>query len=219
MPRPVRSTSRKAAIGAIVTTAIGLNDTANCLGIHLNMIVTPDPSMNDLTEREKSALAGMQHYADWDSGYSKQQSTRPQTLGYGLADSPAAKPRIVEKFWSWMTATAILRTSRRATSCSQREGCPTPASSARLYWESFNKVSRDPVKIPTGAASSRKRSPLLAPLGRSARETGALASTWRPLRRVRTTGDVHQRGAHLLPTCADRKRIIDRRPPLIVPIP
>ena len=91
--------------GAIVTTAIGLNDTANCLGIHLNMpIVTPDPAtMNDLTEREKSALAGMQHYADWDSGYSKQQSTRPQTLGYGLADSPSGQAAwIVEKFWSWM---------------------------------------------------------------------------------------------------------------------
>ena len=91
--------------GAIVTTAIGLNDTANCLGIHLNMpIVTPDPAtMNDLTERETSALAGMQHYADWDSGYSKQQSTRPQTLGYGLADSPSGQAAwIVEKFWSWM---------------------------------------------------------------------------------------------------------------------
>ncbi len=82
-----------------------LNDTANCLGIHLNMpIVTPDPAtMNDLTDREKSALAGMQHYADWDSGYSKQQSTRPQTLGYGLADSPSGQAAwIVEKFWSWM---------------------------------------------------------------------------------------------------------------------
>ena len=91
--------------GAIVTTAIGLNDTANCLGIHLNMpIVTPDPAtMNDLTDREKSALAGMQHYADWDSGYSKQQSTRPQTLGYGLADSPSGQAAwIIEKFWSWM---------------------------------------------------------------------------------------------------------------------
>ena len=90
--------------GAIVTTAIGLNDTANCLGIHLNMpIVTPDPAtMNDLTDREKSALAGMQHYADWDSGYSKQQSTRPQTLGYGLADSPVGQAAwIIEKFWSW----------------------------------------------------------------------------------------------------------------------
>lgn len=33
------------------------------------------------------ALAGMAHYRKWDSGYAKLQSTRPQTLAYGLADS------------------------------------------------------------------------------------------------------------------------------------
>ena len=58
--------------------------------------------MNDLTENEKSAIAGMQHYNDWDSGYSKQQSTRPQTVSYGLTDSPAGQLAwILEKFWSW----------------------------------------------------------------------------------------------------------------------
>ena len=36
------------------------------------------------TPEEAHALKGIQYYADWDSGYSKQQSTRPQTLGYGL---------------------------------------------------------------------------------------------------------------------------------------
>ena len=34
----------------------------------------------------QGALASMQHYQDKDSGYSKQQSTRPQSLGYGLVD-------------------------------------------------------------------------------------------------------------------------------------
>ena len=44
----------------------------------------------------------MKYYRDWDSGYSKQQSTRPQTIGYGLVDSPAGLCAwIVEKFWSW----------------------------------------------------------------------------------------------------------------------
>ena len=68
--------------GSIVTTCIGIQDPANCIGIHLNMpIAMPDPAtMNDLTEKEKSAIAGMQHYNDWDSGYSKEQSTRPQTV-------------------------------------------------------------------------------------------------------------------------------------------
>ncbi len=69
--------------GAIVTAAIGVRDTEHCAAIHMNMpIAPPDPAqMDNLTEREQSALAGMKHYQDWDSGYSKQQSTRPQPLG------------------------------------------------------------------------------------------------------------------------------------------
>ena len=51
---------------------------------------------------EQRALAGAKYYRDWDSGYSKQQATRPQTVGYGLADSPAAQAAwILEKFWAW----------------------------------------------------------------------------------------------------------------------
>lgn len=45
--------------------------------------------MNNLTDEEKDGLAGMQYFQDWDSGYAIEQSTRPQTVGYGLADSPA----------------------------------------------------------------------------------------------------------------------------------
>ena len=64
--------------GAMVTTRIGIQDEAHCAAIHLNMpIAPPDPAtLGDLTEKEKGALAGMQHYQEWDSGYSKQQSTR-----------------------------------------------------------------------------------------------------------------------------------------------
>ena len=83
---------------------IGLRDTEHCAGIHLNMpIVAPDPAtMNDLTPPRSRALAGMAQYGEWDSGYSKQQSTRPQTLGYGLVDSPAGQAAwILEKFWTW----------------------------------------------------------------------------------------------------------------------
>ena len=65
--------------------------------------VRPDPdTMNSLTEEEKDCLAGIKYYQDWESGYSKEQSTRPQTIGYGLADSPAGQAAwILEKFWAW----------------------------------------------------------------------------------------------------------------------
>ena len=97
--------------GAIVTTHVALNDPEHCKGIHLNMVVAPPVPelMEDLTDLEQSALEGMQHYQDWDSGYSKQQSTRPQTLGYGLVDSPVGQMAwIMEKFWAW---TCLLYTS------------------------------------------------------------------------------------------------------------
>lgn len=54
--------------------------------------VRPDPEANSLTEEEKDCLAALKHHWDWDSAYSKAQSTRPQTIGYGLSDSPPAKP-------------------------------------------------------------------------------------------------------------------------------
>jgi pimeloyl-ACP methyl ester carboxylesterase len=94
--------------GAAVTTCIGFQDPTNCLRIHVNLplivhlLVRTDPSSSDLTATEKSAIASAQYYNDWDSGYSKEQSTRPQTLGYGLSDSPVGQMAwILEKFWAW----------------------------------------------------------------------------------------------------------------------
>jgi len=79
--------------GAVITTAIALEDTEHCLGVHLNMpIVRPDPAaMNNPTDEEKDGLAGMQHFQEWECGYAIEQRTRPQTIGYGLADSPAGQ--------------------------------------------------------------------------------------------------------------------------------
>ena len=59
-------------------------------------------SMDKLTPFETDALARLNYYQEWGSGYSKQQSTRPQTLGYGLADSPVGQMAwIIEKFAAW----------------------------------------------------------------------------------------------------------------------
>ncbi|HBQ40746.1 MAG TPA: epoxide hydrolase [Halieaceae bacterium] len=149
--------------GSMITQSIGQTETDHCAGIHITMpIVTPDPeTMNDLTPNEQAALEAMTFYAQWDSGYSKQQSTRPQTLGYGLADSPVGQLAwVVEKFHAW-------------TDC-ERDGIKHPehvinrdelldnvmlywlnntgASSARLYWESFNNPSMQPIAMPTGCS-------------------------------------------------------------------
>ncbi len=145
--------------GAMVTTRIGVQDPENCRGIHLNMpIAPPDPeTMDDLTDREKAAMGSMQHYQQWDSGYSKQQSTRPQTLGYGLVDSPAGQAGwILEKYWSWMDCDGhpenVLTRDELLDNVMMYWLPATGASSARLYWQSFNNVTLDPVTIPVGCS-------------------------------------------------------------------
>ena len=98
--------------GSAITTAIGRQDPEHCIGIHLNMItVPPDPNAGDLTEQELSGLAGLAHYQEWDSGYLKQQATRPQTLGYGLADFPSGQAAwILKSIGLGLIATAIQQT-------------------------------------------------------------------------------------------------------------
>ena len=145
--------------GAMVTTCIGAQDPQHCAGIHLNMpIVAPDPAtLNDLTPAEQSALAGMQHYQQWDSGYSKQQSTRPQTLGFGLVDSPAGQAAwILEKFWAWTDCNGhpenVLTRDELLDNVMLYWLPAAGASSARLYWESFGKPPFDPVTVPVGCS-------------------------------------------------------------------
>ncbi len=145
--------------GAGVTRHLAGRHPSQVIGIHLNMVVVaPDPAtMSDLIEQEEAALASMKHYTDWDSGYLKQQSTRPQTLGYSLVDSPAGLCAwIVEKFWSWTDCdgepTNVLTQDELLDNVMLYWLPGTGASSARLYWESYTAGKRDPVTIPTGCS-------------------------------------------------------------------
>ena len=149
--------------GALVTTAIGLRHAGPCRGIHLNMaVVAPDPAtLAEATPQEQRALAALRHYQDWGSGYSKQQSTRPQTLAYGLADSPAGQAAwIIEKFGAWMDCggrpEAVLSRDQLLDNVMLYWLCNAAGSSARLYWESFNRRSADPLSLPVGISSFPK---------------------------------------------------------------
>jgi len=145
--------------GSLVSAALGRRHPARVLGVHLNFVVAfPDPgTIADLTEREQAALASMKYYGDWDSGYSKQQSTRPQTIGYGLVDSPAGLCAwIVEKFWSWTDSdgdpASVLTRDELLDNVMMYWLPATGASSARMYWESFAKPLLGPVEIPVGCS-------------------------------------------------------------------
>ncbi len=146
--------------GSAVTTAIGVRHPGPCVGIHLNMVsARPSPEhMNDLTDREKEGLAALQEYVDVDSGYSKEQATRPQTVGYALVDSPSGQAAwILEKFWKWTDCNGhpehALSRTEMLDDISVYWFTRSAASSARLYWESFGAFrGDDPVRVPVGAA-------------------------------------------------------------------
>jgi pimeloyl-ACP methyl ester carboxylesterase len=79
-------------VGAAVTDNLGRQAPAGLLGIHLNLLVTAlggaaEP-MN--TDEEKAAAAALAAFNLTGNGYLIEQSTRPETIGYALLDSPVA---------------------------------------------------------------------------------------------------------------------------------
>ncbi|GAC1639651.1 MAG: alpha/beta fold hydrolase [Mycobacterium sp.] len=144
--------------GAAVTTQIGRSG-GRCAAIHLNMpLGAPPGPLDNPTDEEKRALERMDYYRKWDNAYAKQQSTRPQTLGYGLVDSPVGQLAwIVEKFWSWMDCDGhpenVLSKDELLDNVMLYWLTASGASSGRLYWESFNSFGGfGRVEVPTGVA-------------------------------------------------------------------
>lgn len=148
--------------GAAVTTQIGRNassDSAGCVGIHLNMpIAVPVGDMTEPSPDDRAALAARKHYDRWEAGYSKQQSTRPQTLGYGLADSPVGQLAwVVEKLYAWSDCDGhpenVFSRDEMLDNVMLYWATNSGASSARLYWESFTAFGGGGmVTVPTGIA-------------------------------------------------------------------
>jgi len=143
--------------GAGITTTMGEQEPDGLIGIHVNMAVAmPDPStMDNLTPTEQKALDDVGEHMKSGTGYSTQQSTRPQTLGYGLTDSPAGQCAwIAEKFWAWTDCNGhpenALTKQEMLDNISVYWFTATAASSARLYWESFRASHSSAVAVPAG---------------------------------------------------------------------
>lgn len=145
--------------GSMITAAMGAGHPDHLAGIHLTMpIAPPGPEdLADMTETEAAALASFDHYQKWDNGYSTQQMTRPQTLGYGLADSPIGQMAwIAEKFEAWTDGddeplSAVGR-DRLLDNVSIYWFTNSGASSARIYWESFRELDLREVHVPVGCS-------------------------------------------------------------------
>ena len=151
--------------GSAVTRAVGAHDAAHCAGIHITLAMGVAPRCAEPPSAEDvRALQDIKHYQAWDNGYSRQQATRPQTLAYGLTDSPSGQAAwILEKFWAWTDCghppdgsggdpLNILGRDELLDNVMLYWVTASAASSARLYWESFGKGGLPKVSVPTGVA-------------------------------------------------------------------
>jgi pimeloyl-ACP methyl ester carboxylesterase len=159
--------------GTSISTSLAQQDPEHLVGIHLNPpIAAPDPAtFDELTETERAALADLAHAQEQESGYSAEQATKPQTVGYSLVDSPAGLCAwIVEKLRSWTDCDgdpARVFTRDELLDAVMLYWLPgTGASSARLYWESFAQVAEwftestvDTVPVPAGCSIFPKEIP------------------------------------------------------------
>ncbi|MFT3800526.1 MAG: epoxide hydrolase [Burkholderiaceae bacterium] len=145
--------------GSAISMAMGEAAPPELVAIHLNMVTTPPgrDQRDDMDEREKALLARARYYKDQGSGYAIQQSTRPQTLAYGLTDSPSGQAAwIYEKFFEWMDCDGdplnVLTRDEILDNIMLYWLPGTAGSSARLYWESFRQFAGSEVRTPMAAS-------------------------------------------------------------------
>ena len=143
--------------GSAVTSALGAAHPSTLAAIHVNMpLVYPrGEQLEEMTQAEQAAVAALAEHRDSGMGYSTLQSTRPQTLAYGLADSPVGQAAwIYEKMWAWTDHRGqpedVLSLDEMLDNIMLYWLPGTAASSARLYWESFDSFKTTKLDIPTG---------------------------------------------------------------------
>lgn len=159
--------------GAQIATRIATLDPEHCIAVHVNMALATRPTdAAPLTDEERNDLAAMARFQREEAGYALLQSTRPQTLGVALNDSPAGLLAwIVEKFRAWSDCDgdpeSVFDRDRLLTNVMLYWLTQTITSSARLYWESRRSGLWDEspafVRVPTGVARYPKEEVLRFP--------------------------------------------------------
>jgi pimeloyl-ACP methyl ester carboxylesterase len=146
--------------GAVVSDAMARQAPAGLLGIHVNMPATVPPDIArallsgdsapaGLSDKEKAAYESMNNLYTRGAGYAGMMVTRPQTLGYGLSDSPAALAAFFyDKFADWTYSGGepekALTLDEMLDDITLYWLTNTGTSAAQLYWENnannFNAV-------------------------------------------------------------------------------
>lgn len=150
--------------GSAVTSWLGSIDEAHVAGIHLNMVSVGPPAgtnsaMSGVSREEARALLSREKFGRLEVGYRQIQSTKPQTLGYGLHDSPAGLAAwIVEKFRTWSDCDgdveSVYTKDELLTNIMIYWVTGTITSSTRLYYETrrSKRFGPEKVAVPTGCA-------------------------------------------------------------------
>jgi len=135
-----------------VSTLLAVDHPESVMGIHLTTLesdLTPKVDDADLSERERSYLAVSWGWDATERGYSAIQSTKPQTVGYGLNDSPAGLAAYLgEKWHSWSDVTPT--NDFLCATLTLYWVTQTITSSMRDYWDNHRyPVDRKYVGTPT----------------------------------------------------------------------
>ncbi len=149
--------------GAQVTTTLGLNYPEHVAGIHLTAAGGggPTPPEAELSDAEMESLAHREWWQQAEGAYGHQHRTKPQTLSYGLMDSPAGLAGwIVEKWRTWSDCGGDIESrfskDELLTHLTIYWATETISSSVRLYYESGKDqsplTSDNPVTVPTNFA-------------------------------------------------------------------
>ena len=154
--------------GAIINRYLANNYADRLIGLHSNMVLANPPAdealRDNVSEAESTLREARTAYMQNEVGYQQIQRTKPQSLGYGLNDSPAGLAAwIVEKFHGWSDmpqgADGYLDNhftkDELLTNISIYWFTETITSSARIYYESSKTPVAKPIEyidVPTGAA-------------------------------------------------------------------
>jgi pimeloyl-ACP methyl ester carboxylesterase len=146
--------------GSVVSPLVGQFDPEHVVGVHINGgLAFPALQPGDVqTEVERERIAAAERLRAVGTGYAEVQGTRPQTVAYGLSDSPVGQLAwILEKFWEWTDPERGLPEDavdldHLLTDVSIYWFTNSSATSANLYYE--NRGASDDLRpgVPTGVA-------------------------------------------------------------------
>ena len=152
-------------IGAGVTSRLGYAHADKMIGVHLTSITRPTPYLgpgsHPLTAAEQAHSEQRERWQQSEGGYSHIQGTKPQTLSYGLNDSPAGLAAwIVEKYRTWSDCGGDVESrytkDELLTTVTLYWVTETIGSSVRMYKENQSSVwemaAGEKVATPAGMA-------------------------------------------------------------------